>query len=371
VTITATADPGFSFTGWSGDCTGTDPCDLTMDADKSVTATFEAVPPPHTLTVSVIGSGHVASGDGKIDCPGDCSELYDEGTAVTITATADPGFSFTGWSGDCTGTDPCDLTMDADKSVTATFEALPGAPTGVAASPGNGMAVVTWTPPTSGAPIDSYEATCTATGNPTDVRIGTTDGSATSASVAGLTNGVEYTCTVRAHNVAGFGPSSDPSNPVTPSDTVAAGVIDTSVGGTVDITPTTNDLGTSGQIIVPPQPPPGKDIVITAALFGTPGTRDPSCGGHICIGQGIEWHLSDPDAVSSIQVVFFEEPFLVAKQNVKAAKVYKNGVRIRNCTSDTPPASGACVQFREVLPDGSWKVTLLADGNDPRGHISR
>jgi uncharacterized repeat protein (TIGR02543 family) len=290
---------------------------------------------------------------------------------VTITATADPGFSFTGWSGDCTGTDPCDLTMDADKSVTATFEALPGAPTGVAASPGNGMAVVTWTPPTSGAPIDSYEATCTATGNPTDVRIGTTDGSATSASVAGLTNGVEYTCTVRAHNVAGFGPSSDPSNPVTPSDTVAAGVIDTSVGGTVDITPTTNDLGTSGQIIVPPQPPPGKDIVITAALFGTPGTRDPSCGGHICIGQGIEWHLSDPDAVSSIQVVFFEEPFLVAKQNIKAAKVYKNGVRIRNCTSDTPPASGACVQFREVLPDGGWKVTLLADGNDPRGHISR
>jgi phage baseplate assembly protein gpV len=378
VTLTATPDSGFSFTGWGGDCTsfGTDPCALTMDADKTASATFVAI--PHTLNVSVTGSGHVTSADGGIACPGDCIQVYDEGTSVTLTATPDTGFSFSGWGGDCSGTtNPCVLTMDADKTASATFKVIPperpGAPTGVAASPGNASAVISWTPPTfdGGSPIDGYELTCTATGNPADVQTATTDGSATSATVTGLTNGVEYTCTVQAHNEAGFGPGSEPSNPVTPSDTVAAGVIDTSVGGTVDITPTTNDLGTSGEIVVPAQPGPGKDIVITAALFGTPGARDPSCGGRICIGQGIEWHLSDPDAVSSIQVVFLEEPFLVAKQNIKAAKVYKNGVRIRNCTSNTPPASGACVQSRHVLPGGSWQVTLLADGNDPRGHISR
>src|SRR5436309_14060901 len=128
------------------------------------------------------------------------------------------------------------------------------------------MAVVTWTPPAfdGGSPIDEYEVTCTAMGNPTDMQTATTDGSTTSATVAGLTNGNDYTCTVRAHNVAGFGPASDSSNTVTPSDTVAAEVIDSSVGGTVDITPTTNDLGTSGQIVLPPQPGPGKDVVITA-----------------------------------------------------------------------------------------------------------
>jgi uncharacterized repeat protein (TIGR02543 family) len=83
---------------------------------------IEAIPPPtHTLSVSVIGSGHVASDDGKIACPPDCSVSYDEGTPVTLTATADTGFSFTGWGGDCAGTDPCALTMDADKTVTATF----------------------------------------------------------------------------------------------------------------------------------------------------------------------------------------------------------------------------------------------------------
>jgi Divergent InlB B-repeat domain len=84
--------------------------------------TLEAIPPPtHTLSVSVIGSGHVASDDGKIACPPDCSASYDEGTPVTLTATADTGFSFTGWGGDCAGTDPCALTMDADKTITATF----------------------------------------------------------------------------------------------------------------------------------------------------------------------------------------------------------------------------------------------------------
>ncbi len=140
VTLTATADTGFSFTGWTGDCTGTDPCLLTIDTDKGVTATFQPI--PHTLTVSVTGPGQVASDDGKIACPPDCLASYDEGTSVTLTGTPDSGFSFTGWGGDCIGTDPCLLTMDADKDVTATFEPIPpeppSTPTGVEASPGTG-----------------------------------------------------------------------------------------------------------------------------------------------------------------------------------------------------------------------------------------
>ena len=43
------------------------------------------------------------------------------GTSVTLTATADASSTFSGWSGACTGTGTCAVTMDAAKSVTATF----------------------------------------------------------------------------------------------------------------------------------------------------------------------------------------------------------------------------------------------------------
>ena len=47
---------------------------------------------------------------------------YDYGTVVQLTATAGAGWHFIGWSGDASGTaNPVPVTMDADKSVTATF----------------------------------------------------------------------------------------------------------------------------------------------------------------------------------------------------------------------------------------------------------
>lgn len=47
--------------------------------------------------------------------------LYTPGTVVTLTATPDAGSTFGGWSGDCSGTASCTLTMNANKSVQATF----------------------------------------------------------------------------------------------------------------------------------------------------------------------------------------------------------------------------------------------------------
>ncbi len=43
------------------------------------------------------------------------------GTVVTVTESPASGYTFAGWSGDCTGTGTCSVTMDADKSVTANF----------------------------------------------------------------------------------------------------------------------------------------------------------------------------------------------------------------------------------------------------------
>jgi len=67
---------------------------------------------PLTLTVSTGGS--VTGGSNGF--------FYSPGTVLTLTATADSGFNFTGWSGDVTGTNnSVSLTMDWHKSVTATF----------------------------------------------------------------------------------------------------------------------------------------------------------------------------------------------------------------------------------------------------------
>ena len=81
--------------------------------------------PPVTLTVTTTGSGTVSSVPAGIACGSDCSESYPANTAVTLTATAADGFSFSGWNGSCAGTAPtCALTLSATQTVTATFNAI-------------------------------------------------------------------------------------------------------------------------------------------------------------------------------------------------------------------------------------------------------
>jgi hypothetical protein len=251
-----------------------------------------------------------------------------------------------------------------------TTEEPPGAPTGVTGAPGNALAVVSWTAPESsgGSPIDTYEVNCTATDNPQDFHVVDTDGSTTATEVSGLTNGTEYACTVRAHNGSGFGPSSDPSPPFTPSDADAAMLVDPAVGGTVDLFPDQSFLGTSGRLILPAQESlatsSGAPVVVTASLFGQPGETDETCGGNPCVGQGIDYAISDPGAFQQIGVILFESPDLVGQLNLKSAKVYKNGVQI--CSCRRPSDLGACIRSKRRTPDGGWKITVVADGNDPK-----
>lgn len=90
----------------------------------------------------------------------------------------------------------------------------PGAPTGVAATPGDGVAAVQWAAPTDtgGSAITGY--TVTASGPPG--RTCTTTG-ALACTVAGLTNGTAYTFTVVATNATGHtSGASQPSQPVIP-----------------------------------------------------------------------------------------------------------------------------------------------------------
>ena len=121
VTLTATPDSGSTFTGWSGACSGTGACIVTMTSDKAATATFAQQQYTLTVTKAGTGSGTVASNPAGINCGADCSETYNQGTSVTLTATPDSGSTFTGWSGACSGVGTCTLNMTSDKAATATF----------------------------------------------------------------------------------------------------------------------------------------------------------------------------------------------------------------------------------------------------------
>lgn len=127
VTLNASPASGSVFAGWGGACSGTGSCTLTMDAAKSVSATFNPAP-PNTFTLSVskagTGSGTVSSNPAGINCGGTCSASFNSGTSVTLTAAAAAGSTFAGWSGGgCSGTGTCSVTMSAAQSVTATFNA--------------------------------------------------------------------------------------------------------------------------------------------------------------------------------------------------------------------------------------------------------
>jgi len=119
VTLTATPAQGWKFSGWSGPCSGTGSCNVTMTQAVSVGATFTQL--SYTLTASATGNGTVTSTDGFINCRGTCSHSYPPNTQVTLNATPDQGWKFSGWSGPCSGTGSCNVTMTQDLSVGAAF----------------------------------------------------------------------------------------------------------------------------------------------------------------------------------------------------------------------------------------------------------
>ena len=128
VTLTPVPNAGWRFDSWSGDLTGTDdPALITMDSNKTITATFvETLPEQYTLTLDIVGQGSVTRSP--------AGAAYDSGTQVTLTPVPDAGWRFDSWDGDLTSADgPATITMDSDKVITATFvqNVLPDPPTAI------------------------------------------------------------------------------------------------------------------------------------------------------------------------------------------------------------------------------------------------
>jgi len=152
VTLSATAAANSAFTGWGDDCSAcgtSDECPVVMDDSKQCTATFTSTD-EYTLTISPVPNHGTITANTNIsassksrpskgviisyititDPPGltcgsggtDCTETYDAGTLVRLTASADEGYLFSEWEGDCKGCGPsetCSITMDVDKTCTA------------------------------------------------------------------------------------------------------------------------------------------------------------------------------------------------------------------------------------------------------------
>ena len=144
--VTATPAEGYMLTSWTGTgaCAGiTNPCTVNMDADKSITANFSVDPSSafrsRALGVSVNANPpEGGTADLTVALPpmalvvlslwDDCASSITSTTPCSgeVAAVARPGFRFTGWTGDCTGTGSCMFTIDQQRTVTANFAPLVG-----------------------------------------------------------------------------------------------------------------------------------------------------------------------------------------------------------------------------------------------------
>ncbi len=104
------------------------------DARHTARITASAVP---TLMVyaSGTGTGVVTSAPSGIDCGATCTATFAKGTSVVLTARPNSGSTFSGWSGACSGTGSCTLTMNSDQSVGAAFDIAPQGTPKIAVSP--------------------------------------------------------------------------------------------------------------------------------------------------------------------------------------------------------------------------------------------
>ena len=221
VTLTATPTTGSTFTGWGGACSGTSPfCTLTMDAAKSVTASFSSGLAPQTIafdpgpTAVALGFSFNVSAPASSGLPVTFSSLTPD--LCTVSGSTVTGVS----AGICTlaANQAGNSTYAAAPQATLSFIIAasivpPGPPTITSIKAGSGSATIDFSAPsdTGGSPISSYTASCAATGQTTR----TANGTASPLTVRNLTGGVLYQCSLTATNGAGFSSTASAAMPVT------------------------------------------------------------------------------------------------------------------------------------------------------------
>ena len=124
VTLSAQPDQYSYFSGWvDNDCTGTNDCTFNMDQDRTLVARFEPI--QHSVEVSVSPGGRVISSPLGIDCGTDCTEIFNAGTVIELSAEPEPLFELTHWRGEnCVAPNACTFTLTGTRAISAEFELI-------------------------------------------------------------------------------------------------------------------------------------------------------------------------------------------------------------------------------------------------------
>ena len=132
VYLIAQAAPGSEFLAWEGECEHVfaNECKLELDGARAVKARFKReAPSEYKLSVSKTGtgSGTVTSTPAGINCGtgSGCEHEFEEDVEVTLSQVAASGSEFKEWTGACTGSGACKVTVSEAKNVGAVFNLIP------------------------------------------------------------------------------------------------------------------------------------------------------------------------------------------------------------------------------------------------------
>jgi hypothetical protein len=294
VTYTVTSSPGgYTATGSGSPITVTG-----LTNGTAYTFTVTATNSAGTSPASAASNSVAPQGTQTITFANPGAQSFNSSPTLTATASSGLAVAFTSATNAvCTVTSGGTVTfvatgtcmINANQAGNAAYAAapqvsqsfsvnasVPGAPSIISASAGNGQSTITFSPPASngGAPITSYTVTSSPGGF-------TATGTGSPITVPGLANGTAYTFTVTATNSAGTGPASSPSNQVTPSSSVTAtqAVASKSLTQNQAATSFTPVVGGSGAApltySVSPTLPAGLSMnSATGAITGTPTAQN-------------------------------------------------------------------------------------------------
>jgi uncharacterized repeat protein (TIGR02543 family) len=117
VNLLAVPADGYAFTGWSGDTTATaDLLTVTVNGDKTLTANFEYIQRKYILLTYIypLGGGRIIRNPDKVS--------YAPGENVSVTAVAEDGYTFIGWTGAVTSRgNRVTSAINGDMTLTASF----------------------------------------------------------------------------------------------------------------------------------------------------------------------------------------------------------------------------------------------------------
>lgn len=168
---------------------------------------------------------YTLSGSGGLSGNPSTAQLQANGTDVNITVADTSGFALgqtllvTATNVEVGVTDIAGNLPGANNVATYTYVTLPGVPTGISVSAGNGQITVSFSAPASdgGSPITGYTASCAPYSQMAAFEEISNTGGASPITVSGLTNGTPYKCRAKATNSLGYGNYSALSAEITPT----------------------------------------------------------------------------------------------------------------------------------------------------------